>query len=197
MAFVIGNIKVNDLIRAFNLQNTRVLSDHGNPYQGRVSQTTSRDPELYKSSLGTPVLSDITFKGRTYIDIAGKSATFSDVTLETVLLIVNQTKKIEKTEIQGRSGTVKEYIADGDYSVTVNGIITGPNGHHPAAEIRALKNMLNASVEIEVVSRYLQNLDILNLVVDDYSFQQEAGGYSYQAFTINCVSDIPVELQII
>jgi hypothetical protein len=189
--------RVGDLIRAYNLQNARVIRNENNPYDGKVPQDITRDKPLYMSTLGTPVVSDITFKGRTYINNAGKSVTFADVRLETVLLVVSQSKKIELTEIAGRNGTVKEYISDGDYEVAVNGIITGPNGHHPAEEVRALKNMLDASVEIEVVSRYLQNLDIYNLVVKDYAFQQEAGGYAYQGFTINCLSDFPVELQIV
>ena len=195
MAIII-NTAATQLIRRYNLQNTRVADTRTNKYDGKIPQATQRDPELYKSLLGTPVLADVTFKGRSYVNSAGKTVSFDDVRFETVLLNVSLPKIIVKTSIQGQDGSVKEYIGQDDYQVTVNGIITGPNGHHPADEIRVLKNMLDAPIPIEVVSRYLQNLDIYNLVVEDWAMQQDPGGYSYQGFTINCISDYPIELQI-
>jgi len=39
-------------------------------------------------------------------------------------------------------------------------------------------------------------LNIDNIVVEDYSIPQVEGGYSYQMFTINAISDFPVELKI-
>lgn len=194
---IIYNNDANALIRKYNLQNVPVQADSANPYIGKISPSNSKDAPLYRSSLGTPVITDITFKGGTYVDYNNRSVNFDDVTLVTVLLQVSQPNKIIKTEIQGRDGTVKEYIGKDDYSVTVNGIITGTNGAYPYSEVRALKNMLNAPIAIEVVSRYLQNLDIYNLVVEDWAFEQDAGGYSYQGFTINCISDDPVEFKII
>lgn len=35
---------------------------------------------------------------------------------------------------------------ESDWKVEINGLITGPNGHHPADEIIALKNVLKANV---------------------------------------------------
>ncbi|KAA2242800.1 hypothetical protein F0L74_09740 [Chitinophaga agrisoli] len=116
--------------------------------------------------------------------------------MQTVLVTVAQSKKIIVTDIQGRDGTVKEYIGMGDYEVTINGIITGSNQHYPIDETHALKQMLDAPVPLVAVSWYLQNLDVYNLVVRDYAFAQEPGGYSRQLFTINCLSDTPIELLI-
>lgn len=194
MAVIITNT-VDQVIQAYNIQNVNVGNAKDNQFSGKISQTTNIDKELYRSSLGTPVLADITFKGGTYTNNDGKTISFGDVKLITVLATVSQSKKIITTEIQGRDGTVKEYIGMGDYEIAVNGIITGDNGHYPDTEIRALKNMLDAPIAISVVSRYLQNLDIYNVVVVDYSFEQEAGGYSKQGFSISCISDVPVELQ--
>lgn len=195
MAIII-NPSVATLIRSYNLQNVRVADTRNNPYEGNISQVTQQDKELYKSMLGTPVMADLTFKGERYINHRGQTVTFEDVRLETVLINVSQPKRIIKTEVQGRNGTVKELISQDDSQVTINGIITGSNGHHPADEIIALKNVLNAEIAIEVVSRYLQNLDIYNLVVENWDMVQDPGGYSYQRFTINCISDVPIELQM-
>jgi hypothetical protein len=115
---------------------------------------------------------------------------------EAVLITVNQAKKIVKTEIQGREGTVKEYIGMDDYAVQVNGVITASNGRHPATEISDLKKMLDAPIPIGVACAYLQNLNIMSMVVESYELGQQPGGYSYQQFSITFVSDVPQELRL-
>ena len=84
-----------------------------------------------------------------------------------------------------------------DYQVNINGIITGANGVHPADTVTELKKMLDAPVAIPVVSSFLNRLGIYNIVVNDYSIPQVAGGYSKQDFSINAISDAPLELQIV
>lgn len=200
---------MSELIRQFNLQNVRIVDARppvvipstqrpstDNPYENKISQAVTIDPELYKSSLGTPVLTNLQFTGQTWVDQYGKTQTFKTLLFDAVLLTVNQSKNIITTDIQGRNGTVKEYIGDGDYTITINGIITGPNGHYPKDEVKDLKRMLNANIAISVVSWYLQNLDVSSIVVKDYEIAQEAGGYSFQNFSINALSDTPTEIQI-
>lgn len=188
---------VSQLARTYNVQNVRTLNaTPPNDYKGKINQTTQQDKELYKSSLGTPVFTDLTFEEVRYELGDGSIRRVPNIILQTILITVSQSKNIIVTQIQGRNGTVKEYIGMGDYEVTINGIIAGPNGHYPIDEVHALKQMLDAPVAIPVTSWYLQNLDIYSLVVKDYAFDQEPGGYSKQNFTINCISDLPVELLI-
>jgi hypothetical protein len=191
-------MEITSLLRRYNLQNTniKIVKDE-NKYQDRVPQSTSADKELYKSSLGTPVVADVTLKGGTYTDNNGRTITFADIVLATVLVNVSQSKRIILTEIQGRDGTVKEYIGLDDYNVSIDGILTGPNGHYPIEEVAIIREICKAPIPIQVVSRYLQNLDIFNLVIKDFSFDQEPGGYSKQNFSLQCLSDTPVELIII
>ena len=80
--------------------------------------------------------------------------------------------------------------------MSINGAFNGPNGHYPANEVNALQALCKASVPVEVVSRYLQNLDIHSLVIKAITFGQGAGDYSKQNFTLECTSDVPVELEI-
>lgn len=196
---------VSQLVQRYNLQNTQVLvAKKNNPYSGKINQTSVTDKVLYKSQLGTPVFTNLTFKSVSWVDpITGISTSTKELTFDMVLLTVSQAKKIVKTEIQGRNGTVKEYIGDDDYQISINGIITGGgnypggNGHYPVEAVRDLKVLLNAPVTLPVVCDYLLNLDIHNIVVTDYAFAQEPGGYSKQAFTINGISDLPIELQSI
>ena len=48
---------------------------------------------------------------------------------------ISNTRNIVKTEIQGRDGTVKEFINNGDYQISIKGILSNdvytPNGQAP------------------------------------------------------------------
>jgi hypothetical protein len=186
---------VSQLLRAFNLPRSTPVVSGNNPYADRVPQGVDPDPAMYLSTLGTPVVADIVFQGDSYTDNdTGKIVTFADVTLVTVLITLTQTKRIIRTEIAGKNGSVKEYIGMDDYQIDIDGVITGTNGTYPFQEVAALHAMKKAPVTIGVVSAYLQLFDIFSLVVVDFSFNQEAGGYSKQNFTMSCLSDKPVEL---
>lgn len=169
-----------------------------------IDNTDLRDSGLgYTSELNTIVYTNIEFLQGSYTANDGTTKTFGgsggieQLRYEAVLVSVSQAKKIIKTEIQGRDGTVKEYIGMDDFQVSVNGVITKSNGNRPLAEIRALKKMLDAPIPIHVACAYLQNLNIDLLVVQDYNISESQGSYSYQPFSINFISDVPQELQLI
>ncbi len=174
---------IRQLSLTYRLAHRPPVIKNDNPYESRIPQGVDPDPAMYL------------FQGGSYTDNdTGKVVSFSDITLATVLVTISQPKRIIRTEIQGRDGSVKEYIGMDDYQVTVNGIITGTNGTYPFQEVAALHSICKAPVSISVVSAYLQLFDIFNLVI--ISFDQEPGGYSKQNFTLNCISDKPVELII-
>ena len=154
------------------------------------------DAPLYLSEIGTPVYTNIELLSETYeTNVRGRFLTTPQMRFDAILLTVSQAKKIVKTEIQGRNGSVKEYIGDDDYQIQINGVITGNNGHYPAEKVSQLKQILNAPVAIPIASTYLNNLGIHVIVVDSYQLDQDAGGYSYQKFSISCMSDTPQELR--
>lgn len=194
------------LVRAFNLQNVRVPDARKNDfetskltqgYQAPDAPLNTNAKDYLGKTLGTPVYADVTLMGGQYTDnITGTVITFPEIKLATVLLTVNFVSRIVKTEIQGRDGTVKEYIGQDDAKISIQGIVTGWNGHYPAFEVNLLNEWRRAPVSKSVVSAYLQNLGVNNLVVESFDLPQIAGGYSYQTFTMNCISDAPVELKI-
>ena len=194
------------LIRAYNLKHVTVPDTRKNEYQPNKllegyqspdAPINTRSTDYLGTLLGTPVFADLTLMGGQYTNnITGEVVTFPEIKLATVLLTVNFATRIVKTEIQGRDGTVKEYIGQDDAKVTVQGIVTGWNGHYPAYEVNLLNEWRRAPVSKSVVSAYLQNLGIKNLVVESFDLPQIAGGYSYQTFSMSCISDAPVELKI-
>lgn len=175
---------------------TAIQIKNDNPYDGKIDQTVTQDPTLYKSQLGTPVLTDLTLKGGKYLDNAGRVVSFEDVVLVNFLIQVSQTKHIVTTEIPGLDGTIKEYIGMDDYEVVITGAINGANGSYPLDAVNTLYQLLKASVPVEVVSDYLKNLDIYELVIKEFKLGQEAGGYSSQEFALTCLSETPSIIQM-
>ncbi len=196
MASIIST--VSGLIRAYNLPRKPAIYKTENPYTNQIPEGAAPDRALYYSTLGTPVVADLTFEGGSYTrESDGRVVTYESVVLTTCLIMVTRPKMIIKTNITGgEQGSVKEYISLDDFQVSIQGLITGSNGRYPFEEVAALQEICDAPVSIPVTSYYLQNLKIFNLVVDDYSFEQQPGSISQQPFTINCSSDMPIALLI-
>jgi hypothetical protein len=209
---------LNQIVQVFNLPpSITILTDRQVIARAQKLKQNSEDFSLptqsgqidspldYTSSLGTLVFSNIEFLPGTYeTNTKGVFKSFGSSTngpdrlrYEQVLITVSQQKLIVKTQIQGRNGSVKEYIGLDDYQVQVNGIITGNNGHMPIDEISALQKMCIAPIPIEVASTYLQLFGIDYLVLDSFEFPESEGGYSYQKFTLSFFSDTQQELELI
>lgn len=135
------------------------------------------------SPLGTPVFSDIILHQQEKTEVEGVQLTWC-------LLTVQQTKNIVKTAIQGRNGTVKEYISEGDYIVTLRGAIARTfKSNYPLEEMRQFLQLIKDNRSLKVVSPYLLQFDIHELVVESYNMGQEEGKQNMQRFEINCLSD--------
>lgn len=221
---VSDRIGAGNLVSFFGLQNVRIINAKAqNPYDGKegIKSTHEHDEAIGTSSLGTPIYTDLTLMGCEYTDNitgrvvslkndryrsggAGQSTAGNDsgigvafyMNIETVIMTVDQPIRIVKTEIQGRDGTVKEYIGKDDYKITINIQLTGKNGVYPREEVKRLKDWLDAPVAKGIVSWWLDNLGISDICIESYSIPQVQGGYSYQMFSINAISDLPVELKI-
>ena len=190
---------IGQLIREYKISThgSNVLQPIGNPFAGKIAYKNTPDAPLREGGIsGAGIFSDLTLQGGYWSDNDGTQYTFDTINFETVLMAVQQTKEIVKTVITGRAGTVKEYIAEGDFEIQVNGIITSSNGVYPFETVRAFKALLDAPVPIECVSKHLQNLDVHSLVISSYNISQEPGMYSQQPFSFTAISDLPVELQI-
>lgn len=140
------------------------------------------------SMLGTPVFADMILQS----DAKGSLK----IQLLWVLLEVNMQKNIVKTAVQGRPGTVKQYISDGDYDVSIRGGLFSPfSNAYPKEDMQTLLALLKIGKEIFFVSEYLAQFNIYNLVVEDYKFSQREGVQNVQLFEIKTISDIPIQLQ--
>lgn len=138
-----------------------------------------------KSWLGTPVFADVRLPRDGKVDLV----------LTTVLVDVSMTKNVIKTAVQGRNGTIKEYISDGDYEVRLRGAVVRDGEHnYPYDEMRDFHALLSRSEALPVVADYLRLFNIYSLVVTGFKFGQTEGMQNVQTFEIDCVSDTPDDL---
>lgn len=180
------------------INNIKIMDAQNSPYV--VDPATAQDVPLQKftSKLGTVVYSNIIFNAGVILDVNGIVVdSWDDFRIDDVLLTVSQSKKIITTEIQGRDGTVKEYIGLDDFQVQITGRLNGNYNVNPKELTRQLKKILSAGQPLEITSWYLQNLDITDVVVKDFNFGQTEGEYSTQYFTVNALSDKRFEAKII
>jgi hypothetical protein len=188
-------------------QDSRKFAPDNNPYDGQVvsyqKYANQQDAPLKDShgnplsnDFGLPVWVQVTFGSVTYTDVNGNTIVTPRLSFESILVSVSFPRNIVKTEIQGRNGTVKEYIGEGDAQISFRGVMTGGNGHYPGEQVAQLMEVIKAPCAIPVISRHLGYMGIQSVVFEDRSFEQEEGSYSYQVFSLNAISDTPQELRI-
>lgn len=159
------------------------------------------------SLLGTPVLSTIEIPSGSYKDAAGKTIQFDGIRIDTAIMSVSQSKNIVTTAINGRNGTVKEYVSDGDYYISISGLITGESsesnrkftvqnigGEYPENDVRKLVEICRVPESVEIISEFLDFFEIRRVVVTSFRLVQTPGLKSGQAFEMELLSDDSIEL---
>lgn len=117
--------------------------------------------------------------------------------IEGAIIEVNQNRNIVTTTIAGMDGSVKEFINNGDYSVTIRGFFSSNDADvYPAVDVRTLSAYLKAPVSLKITNLFLNDyFGITDIVPVSYSFHQQEGIRNVQYFTIECLSDLPYEIQ--
>jgi hypothetical protein len=148
--------------------------------------------------LGTPTLTSLALRqGDT------------QVVLRECVMTVSQEKNIISTALQGRSGTIKEYISDGDYQIEVSAAVqpnadgndndsekfSVPPDRYPMEELRELMILFRESESLEVSSGFLDLFGVESVVVKSYEFTQETH-QNRQSFRLTLLSDAPYEIKL-
>ncbi len=155
------------------------------------------DSPTGSGELGLPVYGNIFIESDAYTDVDGNNVASTGMNINTVIMVVSQTKNIVRTPISGRNGTIKEYINDGDYDIQITGILSsGENNVEPSAQIDNLVAILQASANVKISSDYLDRLGITEMVITSYNLPQKAGYRDNFFFNISAISDRPFELRL-
>lgn len=190
-AFGLRNLNARELKRDYVLQ-PELASSNNNQYP--AVKASPRKTLGYTSLLGTPVFSNLEIPDVTWAGKILKGLKRTDGSaIDAVLYAVSQQKHIVKTAIQGRNGTIKEYIADGDFAINIKGVLVSKDQAYPENQVQRLMNICKLPLDIKVNSWYLQQFGIYRIVIESYNFPQKAGYENMQPFELNCVSERPVE----
>lgn len=110
------------------------------------------------------------------------------------VVTVTQEKHIVRTTLVGLNGTIKEYICDGDYDISIAvGIVAVDAGgqivdEYPGEGVRKVKEFLSENKAIEVSSVFLEIFGIERMVVTRFSLRQETGS-NRQTIEVRALSD--------
>lgn len=116
--------------------------------------------------------------------------------MKDVVVNVSLQKEIVSTALVGRKGSVKEYISDGDYqlSMSVGIVATGDGGEiidqYPERAVEQLRKILEIGEALEVHSVFLELFGITHIVVTGFSAGQMTQ-WNRQEIEITAVSDTP------
>lgn len=110
------------------------------------------------------------------------------------LVEVHQSKKIIKTEIDGRKGTFKESFRLNDDKVTIKGVLLNQDDEdeYPADQARALRSLHETmqSVTVDEHTMLAEVFGITHLAIIDVKYKAAAGYPNLQPFVIEALSDL-------
>lgn len=154
------------------------------------------DPYQYVSKYDTPVRNYILFNGSSYpvLNRDGFLAQISYPTLliDSAVIRVGMRKNIQRTAINGRNGTRKEYISDGDFNIDIKGVIASDTPYnYPHDAVNDLRKVLLTPEPVTVISPALARWGISTIVIDAFDIPQEEGYYNKQEFAIRAISHEP------
>jgi hypothetical protein len=173
----------------------------------RDSLATETEDFDKRSLFGTPVYSNLEIPAGQYTDLDGNVINYDGVRLDTVLFDVSQERNIIRTAVSGKAGTIKQFIADGDYIINVQGLISGESFKTnsgfgvqavtgvPEEEVRKIKIICSIPKEIEVISSFLDLFDITTVVITAPIFAEKEGYRNEIFFSCSMISDKPIELK--
>lgn len=158
------------------------------------------------SSLGTAIIFPLYFSAGAYNEYNSKGeiirTQMNDFRLPIASIVSFRRDKImNSTKMNGGHSTVKEVYGFDDWQVTINGFLlpdkSQPQGFiNPLDQEKQLKKWDDLASSVEVLGKPFETLGIKNLTIKGINFEPMRGKPNIRAFTINALSDEPIELNI-
>lgn len=185
------------IVKGFGLSALKTKFYNAKPISNdEYSAVVDGDLNKDKSLFGLPVFDVLEFDKLEYTELNGNKKSIEKFSLGTVLIDVSMSKNIVTTAIQGRNGTVKEYISDGDYYIMIKGVLVGEGQEVKPQDLKSqLIEFCKAPVEFSVASPLLNDFGVYTIVIDNYNFPQIEGQRNTVPFELYCLSDSPIELK--
>ncbi len=178
---------------AFNFNVNKILDTKDIEYTGiNFNESESKDFIIDKTGgeFNLRVFAPLIFE-----PLAKKDLVLPSLRIDAVTVNLNRSKNIKKESIEGRDATIKEHITNGDFSISIDGLIANEKGdEYPKEKLFLLKQFLNAPYSLRVTHAILNRFGIYELVIDSYAIPSISGTKNIQKFTASATSDETVEL---
>lgn len=150
--------------------------------------------EFVSSPVGVPITDPADWLGAyTLCHLLLRLEDGTELSIPDAVVAMTRTKQIVTTQVVGMSGTVKEYISDGDFDINIavgiQGVEDGKVANvYPEEGLRELRKFLEVDKPISVQSAFFDLFEINRLVIKSYSLTQGTES-NYQELTISALSD--------
>lgn len=153
---------------------------HGEAIAGRDLTVPITDRSYWE---GRYVLTEVTLRRED-----GATLTVNDAVVN-----ISREKHIVRTALVGLDGTIKEYISNGDYDISMTvGIVALRDGmivdEYPEEGIREVRRFLDDNRAVEVSSVFFDLFDISRIVVTRFSLNQDTHS-NRQTIDVRALSD--------
>ncbi len=163
--------------------------------EGRISARPVQDRVFNEGGLSMPIVDKSYWNGRyVYCELSLETEEGLKLTTPIAIVSISKTKQIVCTQLVGQAGTVKEYISDGDYEISISiGLqATDEDGRivdlYPEEALRDLNEIVESDKPITVYSKFFELFDIDRIVIKSYSMEQETHS-NIQNVGITAISD--------
>ncbi len=148
---------------------------------------TEEVPEAY-TKFGTPIFGMFVFEETEYTYLGTRYKT-PRLELPVALVSVSKQNTIVETPLNGRDGTIKEYISTSDYNISLSAILAKQR-RYPNDLARIIDQISSAKTSVKISNALLNSLDVFNVVIKSYNVSQVQGKLNLLQLSIEMVSDL-------
>lgn len=179
----LGNAK-QALLRENNYDNVKVIE---------ANEVTDKS-----KATGHAIFMPLQFDPVSYEDGNGNTVSLNGLYIPCAICEFTMTKNIVKTTIASKKfrGTVKEFVGEGDWQVSIKGMLVGEGMAYPEDDFKKLKQYLSCPKEFGVTHDICTMLGIYYIVIETPSITNKQGFENMQPFSISAVSDEAAEGQL-
>lgn len=111
------------------------------------------------------------------------------------LIKISRSKNIILTKVQGRDLTRKEFLSNGDYNISISGMIVSPYPDvYPTSEVSTLRTILEHNDLVYIKSPLLNIFEIGTMLITNYNIPQKSGYLNVQEYSFAGVFENPLEV---
>jgi hypothetical protein len=108
--------------------------------------------------------------------------------LKNCTMNLSRTKRIVQTAINGQTGTLKEWITDGDIIISLQVEILDNEDNFPITNILSMKLLFEQNTNLKIDNRVLNELGVTRVVVSRWNWQPQTWS-NHQTLNVDLVQD--------